>query len=513
MKRRTFITTSGSLALGSLVFPNISLGERFRPPNLLFIITDQQRADTMAVFGNNKIRVPNLNNLARESVVFRNTYVSQPVCTPSRSTILTGLYPHTNGCTANNVPLSPRIVCLPEMISDGRYKTAYFGKWHLGDEIFPQHGFQEWAAIDDSYIKYYGDSRNKKERSAYHNWLIQKGYEPDQKNETFSREFVTTLPYEHSKPKFLAAKAIDFLTRNKDNPFILYLGIFEPHSPFNGPFDSMYSHSDIELPLNFGDLLEDNEPLRNRLLRQDFITNGTKGYQLQTEIQWREMISNYWGLISQVDRSVGEILTKLESLGLKKDTIVVFTSDHGDMMGSHQLALKSVMYQEAVRVPFIIRYPRLFNSQRIFENPVSHIDLVPTLISLLNVESATGNALQGHSLLPFIENSRIQQDHVFIEWNPNLLRPISKRLPLSIPSVSAEERDRLADQHIRTVVSPDGWKLCLSDRDLNQLYHLKTDPGETTNLYYNQNYMRIINNLKEKIFAWQDRTADNVELS
>ena len=115
--------------------------------NLLFIFTDEQRADSMAAYGNLHIETPNLNRLALESVIFDQAYVTQPVCTPSRSSIMTGLYPHTNGCTENNRPLPPGVPCLPEMLADGDYVTAYHGKWHLGDEIFAQHGFDEMLSL------------------------------------------------------------------------------------------------------------------------------------------------------------------------------------------------------------------------------------------------------------------------------------------------------------------------------------------------------------------------------
>ena len=158
-------------------------------PNLLFIWTDEQRADTMAAYGNTKIHAPNLDKLASESIVFRKAYVTQPVCTPSRSSVMTGLWPHTNGCTTNNVPLAKEVHCLPELITDRQYRTAYMGKWHLGDEIFTQHGFEEMVSIEDGYARYYGPGRDRTQRSDYHHFLIANGYKPDQNDGTFGREF------------------------------------------------------------------------------------------------------------------------------------------------------------------------------------------------------------------------------------------------------------------------------------------------------------------------------------
>ena len=157
VSRREFIKRSTAAALG---FNLIGCKSNKEKPNLLFLWTDQQRADTMGVYGNSKIQVPNLNKLARESAVFQNAYVSQPVCTPSRSTVMTGLWPHQNGCTENNVALRAEIPCLSEMVEDPDYTKAYYGKWHLGDEVFAQHGFDEWVSIEDGYAAHYGPARD-----------------------------------------------------------------------------------------------------------------------------------------------------------------------------------------------------------------------------------------------------------------------------------------------------------------------------------------------------------------
>ena len=122
--------------------------------------------------------MPNLNRLADESVVFDEAYVTQPVCTPSRSALLTGLWPHQNGCTENNVALWPQVRCLPELIARGKYVTAHHGKWHLGDEIFAQHGFEEFISIEDEYGRYYSPGRDQDQRSSYHQFLIEAGFAP-----------------------------------------------------------------------------------------------------------------------------------------------------------------------------------------------------------------------------------------------------------------------------------------------------------------------------------------------
>jgi arylsulfatase A-like enzyme len=486
--RREFIKTAaaGSLALAARAPRATFPVENNQPgkPNLLFLWTDEQRADTMAAYGNTKIRVPNLNKLASESFVFKKAYVTQPVCSTSRCSVVTGLWPHTAGITRNNLPLLPETRCLPELLNDPEYRTAYMGKWHLGDEIFPQHGFEEWVSIEDIYWKRYTKVRDKEQAvSDYHNFLVDCGHKPQ--GRTFGRRFAAGLPFEQSKPKFLERSTCDFLRRHRGEPFILYANFLEPHMPFTGPFNNEYDPAHVDLPINFGDPLEKNEPEVYHRFRKQVI--GEYG---SDEKSMRKLIARYWGLVTEVDLCVGGILNTLEDLGLADNTIVVYTSDHGDMMAAHRMVTKGVMYEEATRVPWIMRVPWMGKKQRIIEQPVSHIDMVPTLLDLMG--SKTPGQLQGQSLLALLKGGKVAEDHVFIEWN------VGKGTELNVP--------------VRTVVSPHGWKLSLFKGDKCQLFNLSKDPGETTNLFDSGRHQDVIERLTRRIREWQRKTNDAIEL-
>jgi arylsulfatase A-like enzyme len=500
MDRRRFIHNTVALGVAASLGQNITAQSQRRKPNLLVIWTDEQRADTMAAYGNTKIHAPNLNKLARESIVFENAYVSQPVCTPSRSTVMTGLWPHTSGCTMNNIPLKKETPCFPELINDPEYRTAYMGKWHLGDEIFAQHGFAEWVSIEDGYSGYYGKDRDRKLRSDYHHFLLEKGYQPDGGGR-FSRSFATRRPIEHCKPKFLEIKACEFLRRHRNKPFMLYVNFLEPHMPFFGPLDNEHDPKEVTLPSNFHDPLEANEPLRYRVKREACIDNYGPG-----DNEYRQLIGKYWGLVTQVDRSVGAILQTLESLGLADNTIVVYTSDHGDMMGAHQLVEKSVMYEEAVKVPWLTRIPWLTKKQKIMNGRYSHIDLVPTLIELM-VKSEPNN-FPGQSLVSQIQSGRSTPRDVFIQWNPKSGALKTRRGGTKL--ASKEELKRVENESTRTVITPEGWKLCLSDVEKCQLFNLNDDPGETTNLFDSGKHKDVIRQLTKKIRQWQDSVQDTI---
>ena len=489
-----------SLGVAFLIgFPAIiHAAPRPNKPNLIVLWTDQQRKDLLEVYGNRKLRLPNLNKLAGESFVFLQPYVSQPLCTPSRSTIMTGLWPHQSGCIDNGVVLPEKVPCLPELLDDADYRTGYFGKWHLGDEIYPQHGFQEWQAIEDGYRVGF-KRRSLDEHSQYHRWLIEHGVKPGA-NQMFSRGQVAALPIELSKPKFLEIKTVEFLRRHRDEPFILYVNFLEPHPPYSGPLNGLYDPKDVDLPPNFNDPLEANEPESYRRWRDVNIKKRSGDFDLTQEAGWRRLIANYWGLISEVDQSVGVILSALDELGLAENTIVVHTSDHGEMMGSHRMLAKAVMYQESVQVPWLMRIPQLGRRQRMMRGPVSHIDLVPTLLDLLG--KPADERLPGHSLVPWLKGGQPAGDHAFIEWNAS---PANQ--PQTKPSSPPEDEER-PQITTRAVVAPDGWKLCLSIGDKNQLFNLEKDPYETINLYDSGRHGDVIARLREKIQAWQKSVND-----
>jgi arylsulfatase A-like enzyme len=370
------------------------------------------------------------------------------------------------------------------MLGDPGYRTAYMGKWHLGDEVFGQHGFEEWVSIEDMYWKRYTKVRDKEHAvSDYHKYLIDHGYKPE--GRTFSRRFASGLEMEQTKPKFLERRVCDFLRRHRGEPFILYVNFLEPHMPFTGPFDKAYDPATVDVPANFDDPLEENEPEVYRRFRTEVRAQyGTE------ERHFRELIAKYWGLVTQVDMCVGGILDTLEELGLADNTIVVYTSDHGDMMGAHGMVTKGVMYEEAVKVPWLMCVPWLGKSQRVIERPVSHIDLMPTLVELMGIKG--GTHLQGQSLVPLMQGSGVVESHVFIEWN------VARWGGLDVP--------------VRTVVSPDGWKLSLFKGDKNQLFNLNEDPGETTNLFDSGKHDDVIERLTARIRKWQKKTNDPLKL-
>jgi arylsulfatase A-like enzyme len=270
--------------------------------------------------------------------------------------------------------------------------------------------------------------------------------------------------------------------------------------PFFGPLDDLHDPGKIHFPENFSDPLEENEPLRYRLAREHCQKHFGKD-----EAILRQLSAKYQGLVAQVDRSVGEILKTLEELGLAENTIVVYTSDHGDMMGSHGMVEKQFMYEESARVPWLMRIPQMKGGSRRVQTPVSQIDIVPTLLDLM--EHPSSGDLPGLSLVPELKGDEVLPRDVFIEWNPNSMRAVK-----GTKLASQEEIADVAQERTRAVVTPDGWKLCLSDRDKCQLFNLSKDPLETTNLFDSGRHQDVIKRLTKKIHGWQQSVGDEVEV-
>src|SRR5213078_1915747 len=469
-----------------------------RKPNLIIFLPDQQRADTVSCYRGVKVHAPNLNKVASESVVFERAYVTHPVCTPSRSSLMTGTWPHINGCTHNSVPLDRRFRVFPELIQDQDYRTAYIGKWHLGEDGPAGRGFQHWVSTDD-----HGD---------YTNFLISKSITPDKSNGRFSEVAISNLPIEIARPKFLEKHSCDFIEKHQRDPFILVVAFVEPHSPYNGPLNDVNPLDEVELDTTATLPESEDIPLRYRLMREwqkaeAMLDRERLPSQLFfgiTPDEYRSIKQRYLGLVTLVDQSIGAILHFLERCGLSENTIVVHTSDHGDSLGAHHLFGKETMFEEAARVPWLIRLPGQTRSKMI-SRPVSHIDFMPTLLDLNSQPNQPQCA--GKSLLPLINDETALPQNVFLEWAPN-------RTKVKKGSSLARRRTvKLAvEESTRAVVTPDGWKLCLRDKDVNELYNLNDDPWEARNLYEDRQYAPVISRLTDEIHRWQESANDKLRL-
>ena len=473
-----------------------------RPPNLVVFLPDGHRPDTISCYGAQQSFTPNLDKFSSQSAVFQRVYVAQPICSPSRSALMTGTWPHSNGVLYNGVHLPRNLKCLPEMMGAGDYHFGYLGKWHLGDEVKAQHGFQEWASVHFALEPNPDTGQREVTISDYEKFLIENQQQPDRRNgRGFSPRFASKLPIELSKPRFLETRACDYLTRHQHEPFVLFVAFFEPHPPYNGPLNNAHPADQLHLDASADHDFGSNMPARYRALQDKWQKVYGRAHEKRLRIK-----ANYLGLVTEVDQSIGAVLSKIEQLGLTDNTIVMHAADHGDMMTAHGLFGKSVMFEEATRVPWLVRLP---GQQRSFTIPqtVSYIDFLPTVLDLLGKPADPQCA--GKSLAPLLHGESMAPGNVFVEWHPSRHR---EDTPAHTPWFRKYWVKRAMMENTRTVISPDGWKLSLRDADLAELYDLRSDPSELQNLYPSLAGKEIVQRLTGEIHRWQESVGDRLKI-
>ena len=469
-------------------------------PNVLIFISDQQRTDTMACYGNDWIQSPHLNHLAGRSFVFENTYTAQAVCTPARGSLMTGLYPHSHGCVVNRLKLSDDIPTVAEMLPD-IYHKAHFGKWHLGDDSLRQHGFDEWISTEDSHR--HMNTRPDLPFSSYYHWLMEEGFAPEDVGPSgekiFSFDQRSRLPADYQMAAFLASHSERFIRENTHRPWLLVFSTFEPHPPMTGPHDGLYAPEDIPVGPTFLKQPEGHS-LFNRARADYYPTQTVDGEDLSREYGWRKLRAQYFGNVKIIDDAVGRLLAVLEQTGQMDNTIFAFTSDHGEMAGDFSMLEKRAFYEQSARVPMLLSVPWLTDSQQNIGGVWSHVDLLPTLLDLAG--QPPPETVQGTSQAKVLTGQADLEDHAaFMEWNG-----IGDR------NLGNARIDLMATLPWRCVVTGDRWKLNLCAGDQSELFDLNNDPYEQQNLFNNPFYQDRVREMAARIRLWQLQTDDTAPL-
>ncbi|MFW9783288.1 MAG: sulfatase [Candidatus Heimdallarchaeota archaeon] len=444
--------------------------------NVLFIITDAQRADYLSCYGNKNIKTPNIDRLSKESVRFTNSFCTNPICMPNRATMITGVYPNVHGVRSNGINLSEDFPNIIKTLRNRGWHTAAIGKLHHQFWMAPfkrktisAENLASWAdpksrkdPVRNNFpIPYYGYEEielvvgNGSICSGHYlQWLEKESpsVAEEVKNRCLNYDYLFSLncddiPEKYYNTTYVRERTLAFLERfaNGDyanKPFYLHCSFPDPHYPVIPPkkYRDMYKPDDIELPLSFYD--------KKKLYKHEFL-----GYHLKnppfkkaflresTEEEARKLIALTYASISYVDYSIGEILRKLENLGYSDNTIVVFTSDHGDLMGDHGLLFKGPCpFNGVLHVPLIWKVPGLTKSA-VTESLVSSIDYPMTILNFLNIPKRSHPPdMQGYDITPILEDPQLNlRDCVFIEndeeigtFNARLRHLITKDYKLTI---------------------------------------------------------------------------------
>ncbi len=452
--------------------------------NVLFIITDQQRFDALSRARNAELETPNLDQLARTGAYFATAYTPAPICVPARTAILTGHSPKSIGVVRNSDINSKEILSVPSfdgILARAGYHTEYYGKWHAPyrlaatyrNEVRP-HSENQGAPADvptrsealRRFIDTHVAPRMPVEGEVLHRGL-NRPYVPDRldwhllipkaqwpvairDSEVANQTRVSgrlDLPREYGRDSLTLRETMDALERIKDRPFSLTCSIDSPHPPFlvGEPYYGMHAPEKLSIPASF------NDPLTNSTYRPK--KKKRDAFYSDPDVI-RRLKANYYGLVRELDDRVGQLLDKLVDLGLERNTLVIFTSDHGEMLGEHGMTGKGVLYEGAVRVPLLMRLPGTIPAGTVVETPVSIIDL---FASILDYTGQPGHPSQGRSLRGLIEGTAKAGPDYCVAERPTHFMVRTKRWKLLFSSTPGADR-------------------------LDGLYNLDEDPHELKNL-------------------------------
>lgn len=484
--------------------------------NIVVIIADQLRVDHLGYAGKVPVRTPNIDALAADGHVFDRAFVANPVCMPNRATIMTGQWPSAHGLRTNGLPLNPECDTFVRQLRRHGWRTSAVGKLHLQpmgygyeeyqlDQIkaaMPElweaavagpfgEGFRSWEdfelhASGDAMIPadYYGfddvalvAGHGDRVSGNYVAWARERGFDPitqagrkNAKSEFagWNHVYESAVPAALHPTTYITDIAIDRLDEfaKGDDPFVLFVSYPDPHHPFAPPSEYFHRHDPDDMPLP--DSFHDDHSTSPQYVRDIVANRGTPDVDpmmlwAPTEDQFRHALAAELGSIEFIDDSIGRIVEAIAQLGLADDTVIVFTSDHGDVFGDHGLILKHFThYDAAIRVPLIISGGGVGAGAH--HELASSTDIAPTLLELAGTAPMAG--VQGCSLVPIMNGSAAS-------WRTAIL--VEEDQPYGLPTLPGPVR-------LRTVVTDQLRYTRLAGTTIEELYDLKSDSSEMSNL-------------------------------
>lgn len=420
------------ISLGILFATALAAFAQPKRPNFLFIYTDDQRWDALGFIQKQQgekarfpwIQTPNLDRLRSQGAHFSNAFCTTSLCSPSRATFLTGQYAHTHGVTNNHTALPPGTVTYATLLQQAGYATGFVGKWHMGNQ--PERPGFDFSASFNGQGKFYNCPVTVRKNGEVKQVIAEKWIDDA------STDF-----------------AIGFLRENKDKPFSLTVGFKSVHGPREPEADFKAAYPD-----------EKANPVPSLRIVSPFRPDAKGGGSYQGE-----NLRDYFRTLTSADRSLGRLLDELDSLGLDKNTVVIFTSDNGYSLGEHSLGEKRSAYEESMRLPFIIRTPFSNISGKTIDPIILSVDIAPTLLDFAEVEIP--KEIQGRSLRPLLE------DHPPTDWRKSFLYEYFYERNFKNPTILS-----LRTTTDKIIIYP-------GHEEWNEIYEVGKDPYELTNQFSN----------------------------
>lgn len=465
------------LLFSSFILLHSSLSAK---PNVLFILCDDLRPDALGCYGSKHVKTPHIDRLASEGVRFANTFCTTSLCSPSRASILSGLYAHTHGVTNNFTEYPASMAHFPSALHDAGYATAYFGKYHMGEENDePRPGF-DWFVTHKGQGKYFDTEWNLhgKERKVIPGYYT---------------TVVTDLALEWLKQQ------------SGDKPWCAFIGQKAPHSFYTPEPKYEHTFDDVRVPYPATAFQLDDKPawMKQRLhtwhgiygplfeWRKKFPDDRPEAVK-----DFENMVHGYWGTVLSVDDSVGRIRQWLEETKQLDNTIIVFMGDNGLLEGEHGMVDKRTAHEASLRIPLVVRAPQLTKAPQIIEKQVLTVDVAPSLLELCGAPAL--EKIHGKSWVKLVHGG---DSHWRTSWFYHY--NYEKQFPYT-PNVRAIRMDRWKYIHYP---HGDG----SPDKHLTELYDLANDPGETKNLIHDPKLSGTISELKIELAKLMLATGLNAE--
>lgn len=416
-----------------------------KKPNLLVIHTDQQNLWTIGAYGG-IVDTPNTDFIGKEGAIFNNFFTNSAICTPSRGCMITGRYPHAHGAYQNCAELNRDETTIAHVLNENGYDTGYVGKWHLDGMS------RKW--IDPERTMGFNDALMYN-RSGWKSVIENENGEPELSMEIGDENTYIT--------DYFTQKAVDFINKPRNKPFFLMLSIRDPHPKYavREPYDSMYKPEDMPVPESF---YEENRPEWVKKSKRDI------HHKEWTEKDIKEIKAQYCGEVKCLDDNIGKLLECLSRNKLMDDTIIIFTTDHGDYMGEHGLQSKNELYEVAYRIPLLIRWPEKIKKGTVINRMVSMVDFQQTVLGLMGIKPCGRE--QGRDASPFLTGTETEwKDEVFLHH----------------------------DSFERAGIVTREYQLAYIKDSEHILFDRVNDPLQMTNLFYDPEYKDIIEKLSSRI--------------
>jgi arylsulfatase A-like enzyme len=462
-----------------------------KQPNIIFIMSDDHAAHAMSCYGSRINQTPNLDRIAEEGMRLDNCFCTNSICTPSRASILTGTHTHINGCTTLWTQMDNTLQTYPKLLQQAGYQTAMFGKWHLGRG--PEHcptGFDDWAVLPGQGLYHDPD-------------MIFKG--PDGGETRKMTGYVTDV---------ITDLCLDWLKgRDTDRPFCMMYHHKAPHRPWEPDEKHAHMYDDVEIP-EPDTLLDDYSgrcPAAEEARMRVGVHNDERdlGVPVPEDMEENELrkwayqyyIKRYLGTIASVDDNVGRLLDYLDEEGLTEDTVVIYTSDQGFFLGDHGWYDKRFSYEESLRMPFVVRYPREIAPGSVSSEIVTNVDFAPTFLDWAGVE--VPEDMQGVSARQVLRGETPEgwQEAVYYRyWMHDQLHWVRGHYGVRTKryKLICYYGDGLDQPGCREETYPVEW----------ELFDLEKDPNELNSVYDDPDYAGVVSDLKEELARLQEQFAD-----